>query len=93
MTTEIRTEGEKIYDELVNSKKGDYWMYATQEGLDCMIEVRKRLLALGNGVFSGYPERGWTWISNADKIDGLNNRIKRWEGDLKRETDIKDKAA
>lgn len=60
-------------------------MNATQEGIDVMKEVRKRLVSLGNGVFSGYPERGWTWISNYDQVASLDRRITRWEADLKRE--------
>jgi hypothetical protein len=85
MTEEIRTEGQKIYDELVNNKPDAYWMDATQDGVDVMKEVKRRLISLGNGVFSGYPERGWTSILNYDQVASLDRRIARWEGDLKRE--------
>lgn len=85
MFKERRTEGEKIYDELVNNKPKGYWMYASSDGIDVMKEVRRRLVLLGNNVFSGFPERGWTSISNADQIASLDRRINRWEAELNRQ--------
>jgi len=88
MIDEERTDGEKIYDELVNNQPKNFWMYASQEGIDIMKEVRRRLILLGNGVFSGYPERGWTWCSNADRVDSLDRRITRWEAEYKRQLKV-----
>jgi hypothetical protein len=90
---EERTAGQKIYDELVNNRSDDFWFEAHPEGVAVMKEVKSRLIKLGNGVFSGYPERGWSFLSNADQVDSLDRRIRRWESDLERQRVTSEQAA
>lgn len=90
---EKRTDGEKIYDELVNNRPDGFWGDPHDEGIAVMKEVRDRLIKLGNGVFSGYPDRGWTFVTNGDQIDSLDRRIRRWEFELAKQQVDEAKAA
>lgn len=83
--TEITTKGEFIYDALVNNQPDGFWMEPSQRGLDIMAEVKLQLIALGNGIFSGHPERGWTYTTIAEKIDSLDRRTRRWNDELTRQ--------
>ncbi len=84
---EPRTAGQQVYDELINCHQGDFWMYASEKGVQIMQQARLRLIEIGSGVlFSGHPERGQTCLFNSDQIQALERRIRRWEGDLEKLT-------
>jgi hypothetical protein len=80
MTNSPRTAGEQVYDEMVNHRPEGYWGDPHEEGLAVMKDVKQRLLDIGCAqIFSGHPERGWTFTTVGEKVDSLNRRIRRWE--------------
>jgi hypothetical protein len=72
-------EAQNIYYSQTNNKPGGYWYHPHEEGIIEMKNIRDQLIKLGNGIFSGFPERGWTFITIAEQIDMLNIRILGWE--------------
>jgi len=81
-SSEEWNEAQNIYYRQTNNKPGGYWYQPHEEGIIEMKNIRDQLIKLGNGIFSGFPERGWTFITIGEQIDSLNRRILSWEKHL-----------
>lgn len=78
-----KTEGQLIYDKWINSMPVDFWTNYSEEGMRRIKECIKELSAIGTSqVFSGHPERGWTFTTVAERIDSLSRREDYWRKQL-----------
>lgn len=86
-TLKNRTDGQMIFERLINSQKGDFWLYPTTIGLKLMRQAKNELILVKSSpIFSGNPSYGHTATTNLDKITCLSRHIINYERDLSSDT-------